>query len=340
MVLRLEDLDGREEPRACGDRAADDCDRGARSLGVSELVLKQHNPVRPRPGFALFLPGAGVCVETTQAALDRRRGLVRAPLLPRAAEVDPPRRRAVEPGLLTGVGNLLVQLWEEEQPRAVLVGWDTLTVPTTATRRCRVTRAAASSTTRCWSSSTSRRSSSRQWALHRRRLLDTKRTTSSPRGRFRGGARRAGAGRERRPGHLPARQRVDDGSSAAARRRTADPDRPGRGARAVRRRAAQVPDFIALRGDPSDRIQGARRRREDRGRSAEPDRQPRAALAEGGVRRGGGRAALYLHCDHGPRRPAAAAAPRTGSRRGARPPRSWEWGLGRLAGRLEALSSS
>ena len=33
-------------------------------------------------------------------------------------------------GLLVGVGNLLVRLWEEEQPRAVLVAWDTLTVPT------------------------------------------------------------------------------------------------------------------------------------------------------------------------------------------------------------------
>jgi DNA polymerase I len=33
-------------------------------------------------------------------------------------------------GLLTGVGNLLLRLWEEESPRAVLVAWDTLTVPT------------------------------------------------------------------------------------------------------------------------------------------------------------------------------------------------------------------
>ena len=33
-------------------------------------------------------------------------------------------------GLQTGVGNLLVRLWEEESPRAVLVAWDTLTVPT------------------------------------------------------------------------------------------------------------------------------------------------------------------------------------------------------------------
>ncbi|MDQ3067600.1 MAG: hypothetical protein M3R12_10695, partial [Actinomycetota bacterium] len=33
-------------------------------------------------------------------------------------------------GLLVGVGNLLARLWEEEHPRAVLVAWDTLTVPT------------------------------------------------------------------------------------------------------------------------------------------------------------------------------------------------------------------
>ncbi len=33
-------------------------------------------------------------------------------------------------GLLVGVGNLLVRLWEEERPRAVVVAWDTLTVPT------------------------------------------------------------------------------------------------------------------------------------------------------------------------------------------------------------------
>ena len=33
---------------------------------------------------------------------------------------------------------------------------------------------------------------------------------------------------------------------------------PRRGARALRRRAPQVPDFIALRGDPSDKIPGAR----------------------------------------------------------------------------------
>ena len=33
-------------------------------------------------------------------------------------------------GLLVGVGNVLVRLWEEESPRAMVVCWDTLTVPT------------------------------------------------------------------------------------------------------------------------------------------------------------------------------------------------------------------
>ena len=32
--------------------------------------------------------------------------------------------------LIDGVGGLLIRLWEEEAPRAVLVAWDTLTVPT------------------------------------------------------------------------------------------------------------------------------------------------------------------------------------------------------------------
>ena len=32
--------------------------------------------------------------------------------------------------LLDGVGGLLIRLWQEERPRAVLVGWDTLTAPT------------------------------------------------------------------------------------------------------------------------------------------------------------------------------------------------------------------
>ena len=41
------------------------------------------------------------------------------------------RRAEGRPGnMLVGFTNMLVRLWELEQPRAVLVGWDTLTVPT------------------------------------------------------------------------------------------------------------------------------------------------------------------------------------------------------------------
>src|SRR5438309_11826107 len=41
------------------------------------------------------------------------------------------RRAERKPGnALVGFGNFLLRLWEVERPRAVLVGWDTLTVPT------------------------------------------------------------------------------------------------------------------------------------------------------------------------------------------------------------------
>jgi len=33
-------------------------------------------------------------------------------------------------GLLVGIGNVLLRLWEEESPRTLVVAWDTLTVPT------------------------------------------------------------------------------------------------------------------------------------------------------------------------------------------------------------------
>ena len=44
----------------------------------------------------------------------------------------PPRcaGRAGGAGAIVGFTNMVVRLWETEQPRAVVVGWDTLTVPT------------------------------------------------------------------------------------------------------------------------------------------------------------------------------------------------------------------
>src|SRR4051794_33638930 len=41
------------------------------------------------------------------------------------------RRAGSRPaGALVGFANMLLRLWEAESPRAVLVAWDTLTVPT------------------------------------------------------------------------------------------------------------------------------------------------------------------------------------------------------------------
>jgi DNA polymerase-1 len=104
---------------------------------------------------------------------------------------------------------------------------------------------------------------------------------------------------------------------------------------------AQVPDFIALRGDPSDKIPGAR----GVGPKTAADLLGRygsleAALAEG--RFAAEAEALRLY-----RRIATMDADAPLPRLEDQEP-TWEraatlaaeWGLGRLAGRLEALSSS
>ena len=83
-------------------------------------------------------------------------------------------------------------------------------------------------------------------------------TTCSARTRRRGGGRRQGAAPDRRPRHVPVRDRQGEGAVRA---------RPARGAEQVDRREVekrygiapeQVPDFIALRGDPSDGLPGAK----------------------------------------------------------------------------------
>src|SRR5918995_1814895 len=80
------------------DRAADGRDRRARELRVNPLLIVDGDSFAHRYYHAL----------------------------PKSI------RRADGGGgnLLDGVGGLLVRLWDEESPRAVLVAWDTLTVPT------------------------------------------------------------------------------------------------------------------------------------------------------------------------------------------------------------------
>ena len=179
------------------------------------------------------------------------------------------RRRSRAPaagpaGAIVGFANMLLRLWEAERPRAVLVGWDTLEVPTYRHEASRATSAGASSTRRCSSSSRCCPSSSAPAASRSQRRRATRPTTSSPRRPARGGARRNGAvATSDRDAFQLASERTTilqpvRGVSELARIGPAE----------VRERygvdPAQVPDFIALRGDPSDgcraRAASARRR--------------------------------------------------------------------------------
>ena len=170
------------------------------------------------------------------------------------------KRANGRPGnLLTGLTSMLLRLWQAERPRAVFVGWDTLTVadvPARAARRA--TRPGASSTPRCSSSSTSRPGCWRRRASRAARRRGSRPTTSSqrpsPRSAQRGHALVATSDRD-------AFQLVaDDVTILQPVRGVSEIARIGPAE--VRERYGvepeQVPDFIALRGDPSDKIPGAR----------------------------------------------------------------------------------
>jgi DNA polymerase-1 len=188
----------------------------------------------------------------------RRRRLARPPrLTTRCRRASAARGR---PGnALLGFSNFMLRLWQSEEPRAVLVGWDSLDTPTYRHELFAGYQAAACSTTTCSSSSTSCPSSSA-------------RSASPP---------------AKAPGY-----EADDFLAAAARKEekrggtalvvTSDRDsfqlaseqttilQPTRGVSELARIGpaevrerygvdpAQVPDFIALRGDPSDKMPGAR----------------------------------------------------------------------------------
>ena len=77
--------------------------------------------------------------------------------------------KTVNRGGIVGFTNMLVRLWEQEQPRAVVVGWDTLTAPTYRHEAFELINRGATSTTRCSSSSTCCRSSFGRSALPPRR---------------------------------------------------------------------------------------------------------------------------------------------------------------------------
>lgn len=162
-------------------------------------------------------------------------------------------------GLLTGVGNLFVRLWEEESPRAVVVAWDTLTVPTYRHEALESYQGG------------------REFEADLLEQLDLAPQLVEALG-F---AVAKGDGyeaddflaaavehEEARGGHALVASGDRDMFQLASERTTILQPQRGGGALArigpaeVRERygiePAQVPDFIALRGDPSDKIPGAR----------------------------------------------------------------------------------
>ena len=220
------------------------------------------------------------------AAARHRRRLARPPRVPRAAEVDPARRAAARqragrasPTSSCGSGR------RSSRARCV-VGWDTLTrpdVPPRALRRVpgrpRVRRATARAA-RPAARARRARSGSRP-----RRPPGTRPTTSSPR---RCARRRSAAARA-----LVATSDRDSFQLASERTTILQPTRGVSelarvGPAEVRERYGvepeQVPDFIALRGDPSDRC----RARGASGRRPPPSLLRAVRDARGGAR---GRAA-------------------------------------------------
>ena len=244
--------------------------------------------------------------------------------------------------LLDGVGGLLVRLWAEEQPRAVLVAWDTLTVPT-----YRHTALPAYQ-------------SGREFDRELLDQLDLAPQLVEAMGFVAAKAdgyeaddflAAAVASEEARGGAaLVASGDRDTFQLVSERTSVLQPQTGGGpltriGPAQVRERygvePAQVPDFIALRGDPSDRIPGARGVGAKTAASLlKQYGSLEAALAEGRFAAEAAALRLYRHIatmdaeaplplldDQTPTWERAAALAR-------------EWGLGRLAARLEALSSS
>jgi DNA polymerase I len=244
--------------------------------------------------------------------------------------------------LIDGVGGLLIRLWAEESPRAVLVAWDTLTVPTYRHQALPAYQGG------------------RHFDKELLEQLDLMPELVAAMGfapakadgyeaddflaagvdaeEARGGTTLVASG-DRDTFQLVSEQtsvlQPQVGGGPLARIGPAE----------VRERygvePGQVPDFIALRGDPSDKIPGARGVGAKTAASVLAQYGSlEAALEQGRFAAEADALRLYRHIatmdrkaplpplgDQQPTWPRAAAL-------------AAEWGLGRLAGRLEALSTS
>jgi len=245
-------------------------------------------------------------------------------------------------GLLVGVGNVLVRLWQEESPRAIVVAWDTLTVPTYRHLALESYQGG------------------REFEADLLEQLDLAPQLCEAMGFAvaKGDGYEADdflaaavAHEEARGGRALVASGDRDTFQLASERTTILQPQRGGGAFArigpaeVRERygvePGQVPDFIALRGDPSDKIPGAR----GVGPKTAADLLQRygsldSALAEGRFEREAETLRLFRHIATmdatAPLPPLEDQAPTWG--RGAE--LASDWGLARLAERLRALEAS
>ena len=245
--------------------------------------------------------------------------------------------------LLDGVGGLLIRLWEEESPRAVLAAWDTLTVPT-----YRHTALPAYQSGRQFDRELLDQLDLAPQLVEAMGFAPAKADgyeaddfLAAGRG-VRGGPRRHGDRRERRPRHVPARRRADDRAAAAEGRRAA-------GAGSGLQRCASATASSPRRCRTSSRCAATRRTRSRALAESARRRPPRvlaqygsleAALEQGRFAAEADALRLYRHIatmDREAPLPQLDDQQPTWERAAAL---AEEWGLGRLAGRLEALSSS
>ena len=170
------------------------------------------------------------------------------------------RRADGRPGNpLTGFTNMLLRLWQAEQPRAVVVGWDTLFVPTYRHELLPGYQAGREFDPELLEQLDLRPACSRPRESSAARRRGTRQTTSSPR-RSPPSELAAAPRWSRRPTATPSSSSRDDVTILQPVRGVSEIARIGPAE--VRERYGvepeQVPDFIALRGDPSDKIPGAR----------------------------------------------------------------------------------
>jgi len=244
--------------------------------------------------------------------------------------------------LLDGVGGLLVRLWQEERPRAALVAWDTLTVPTYRHEALPSYQGG------------------REFDAELLDQLDLAPRLVEAMGFA--AAKAAGyeaddflaagvAFAEAQGGTALVASGDRDTFQLVSERTTVLQPQKGGGPLArigpaeVRERYGvepeQVPDFIALRGDPSDKIPGARGvGAKTAAALLEQYGSLEAALAAGRFAAEAEALRLYRHVatmDAAAPLPLLEDQEPTWARAAAL---AGEWGLGRLAGRLEALSTS